>query len=73
MRLAVLSQARDEEERVKPVKGERRFRGVKTRRMKARRMTHKDRREQRFRGVKTWADKNETNCLQELQTTLLRC
>ena len=73
MRLAVLSQARDEEERVKPVKGERRFRGVKTGRMKAR-MTHKDRREQGFRGAKTWADKNERNCLQEsLQTALLRC
>jgi hypothetical protein len=27
--------------------------------MRARGITHKDRREQRFRGIKTWADENE--------------
>jgi hypothetical protein len=64
------------------VKGEKRFHGVKhvkTGRMKARRMTHKNRREQLSRHqarqrVKTWTDKNERNCLQEsLQTAFLRC
>jgi hypothetical protein len=39
--------------------GEQRFHDVETERMRARGITHKDRREQRFRGIKTWADENE--------------